>query len=145
MRFVVCFFGLIACLLTASGGGAFIAWDAAAAWIKENIPQNWLEELKIDVTASVSMTGVSHANAGLVLIIAAAYGFLGSILVLFRCGKQGGSLMLIPVLGAAFMDPYSLLFTAFQAFVALLSFFIGPLPLNPPQEKDDTDDDEDDD
>ncbi len=145
MRFVLCFFGLIACLLTATGGGAFIAWDAAAAFIKENIPENILAELKIDVNGTTSLTGVSHANAGLVLLVAAAYGFLGSVLVLFRCGKQGGALMLISVIGAAFMDPYSLIFTALQAFVALLSFFIGPLPINPPKEKDDDDDDDDDD
>ena len=35
------------------------------------------------------------------------------------------------------MNPLSLAFTWLQAFAGLLSFFVSPLPLNPPKEKDD--------
>ena len=133
MRFVVFLFGFIACLLTAGVACAFLFWDSFLAWAIVNVP-----DLKLDDSATTSMTGVSHANTGLVLLVAAGYGLLGSLFALFRCGKQGAALMLIPVLGAAFMNPYTLIFTSLQALVGFLSFFVGPLPINrPASDKDD--------
>jgi hypothetical protein len=144
MRFLLCFFGLVASSLTAALGVSFLLWDQALAWGLENIP-DLLKAASVNENSTKSLTGVSYANAALVVLAAAAYGFLGSILTMFRCGKQGGVLLLIPVLGAAFMEPISLVVTWFQAIVALGCFFIGPLPINPPAAKDDdAGDDEDD-
>lgn len=135
MRFVLCFLGLIASSLTAGLGVAFLLWDS----VRPEVPDDLLRFLYIGET---SLTGVSFANAGLVTLVAGAYGFFGSILTLFRCGKQGGSLLVISVLGAAFMNPISLAVTWLQLLVGLCCFFIGPLPINPPAAKDADEDDE---
>jgi hypothetical protein len=145
MRFVVFLFGSFAALLTGALGVGFLLWDTVLAWLIENLPPDALLQAGITENSTTTMTGISYANAGVVTIVAAAYGFLGSIFALFRCGKQGGSLMLIPVLGAAFINPVSLVITSFQAFVALLSFFVGPLPINPPKPKAKAEDEDDDD
>jgi predicted small lipoprotein YifL len=135
MRFVLCFFGLVASALTALLGVGFLLWNDALPEILANTPAALLEILHINDNSATSLTGISYPNAALVTLAAAAYGFLGSILTMFRCGKQGGALLLIPVLGAAFINPISLAVTWFAAFIALGCFFIGPLPLNPPADK----------
>lgn len=143
MRFVLCFFGLIASSLTAGMGVFFLLSDQALVWTMENLP-DVVTAAGFDANSTTSMTGVTFPNAALVTLAAAAYGFLGSILTMFRCGKQGGALLLIPVLGAAFMNPISLVVTWFQLLVSLGCFFIGPLPINPPGEKETDDEAEDD-
>jgi hypothetical protein len=140
MRFVVCFLGLIASSLTAAIGAGFILWDAFLGFLIEVLGQDTLQSAGADAT--VSLTGISHPNAALVILLAAAYGFLGSFFVLFRCGKQGGALLLVPALFAAFVNPFSLAVTWFAILVGLLAMFVGPLPLNPPQEQDGDEDEE---
>lgn len=132
MRFVVLLFGFIGILLTAAGGTLFAFLQASL---------DLLMEWKIEVPAWVyeSYSGAEAREVGLFLWIAAGYGFLGTLLAFLRCGKQGGALMLIPVLGAGLMNPVSLLFSGLQFLVALASFFVGPLPLNPPQEDENED------
>jgi hypothetical protein len=142
MRFVLCFFGLIASTFTAGLGVFFLFSDDMVAWaIKSGFGQI-LEAGGINENSTTSLTNVSFPNAALVTLAAAAYGFLGSILTMFRCGKQGGSLLLIPVLGAAFMNPISLVVTWFQALIALGCFFIGPLPINLSADNDSDDEEE---
>jgi len=70
----------------------------------------------------------------------AGYGLFGTILGFLRCGKQGGVLLLVPVLFAAIMNPFSLAFTWLQAFAGLLSFFVSPLPINAKTNDKDDDD-----
>ena len=140
MRFVVFILGFLACLLTGMVGVVFLLWDSFLGMLIEELPAGI-----IDPSATVSMTDVTHTNTGLFLVLAAAYGLLGALFALFRCGKQGGSLMLIPVLLCGFMNPYTLAFTAPQAIVGLLSFLVGPLPITPPEAESDDDDEDDDD
>lgn len=131
MRFVVFFFGSIGCLLTVAVGAALLLWDAFLKLAAEN-------NVTFDESSMTSLTGFSNANAGLFILAAGCYGLLGSLFVLCRRGKQGGSLMLLPVFGAGFMNPAALPFASLQILMALTSFFIGPLPI-PPSVKDDDD------
>jgi hypothetical protein len=142
MRFVLCFFGLVASVLTLGLGVGFLLWDQWLAWALDNLPAELLKALSVNENSTSSLTNVSYPNAALVTLAAGVYGLLGSILTMFRCGKQGGSLLLVPVLGAAFMNPISLVVTWFQAIVALGCFFVGPLPINPPAHKDADDEEE---
>ncbi len=133
MRFAVLLIGLLGIVLTAAGGTMF-------AYV-----QPVLDMLKADLNLDVpewlfSFAGVESRNVGLFLWIAAGYGFLGVLMAFLRRGKQGGTLMLIPVLGAGLMNPMSFVFTGLLFLTALASFFIGPLPLNAPQEKTEDDD-----
>ena len=141
MRFVVCFFGLIACTLTVVGGGILIGWDSMLGFMRENFPPEW----KVDELPTTSMTGVTHANAGLFVAVAGLYGLLGSLLVAFRCGRQGGSLMIIPVLFAALLNPYALVFMVLQMLIGFLALFFGPLPIEAPKDEAEDDEDEDED
>jgi hypothetical protein len=142
MRFVLCFLGLVASSLTLGLGVVFLRWDPCLAWAIENLPADLLKAASINESSTTSLTNIWIPNAALVTLVAGVYGFLGSILTMFRCGKQGGMLLLIPVFGAAFMNPISLVVTWFQALVAFGCFFIGPLPINPPADKDADDQDE---
>ena len=47
------------------------------------------------------LTGVRHNDAALVLFLAAGYGLLGTFFSFLRYGKQGGVLLLVPVMFAA--------------------------------------------
>ncbi len=98
MRFVLCFLGLIASAITAGLGVFFLLLATTLAWASENGLGPALQAGGIDENSTTSLTGVSFPNAALVTLAAAAYGFLGSIFTMFRCGKQGGALLLIPVL-----------------------------------------------
>lgn len=131
MRFVVFIFGLLACFITLTVGGALLSWDMFLGMVREHLPPDF----KVEEIPTTSMTGISHAHAGICFALAGAYGLLGSLFALFRCGRQGGLLMLIPLLAAGATNPWALLFCALQGLVALLSFLVGPLPLNPPEEK----------
>jgi hypothetical protein len=137
MRFVVSFFGIVASAMTMAAGIILICLNEALSWaLGDPEVAKLLQMLNIDEGSSVSMTNVSHANAGLVVVVAALYGFLGSFLVLFRSGKQGGMLLLLTALGAALVNPLTLIFTWFAILVSFMCFFIGPLPINPPADKD---------
>src|ERR1041385_899911 len=98
MRFVVAFFGFFAVLLVIAGGAALLWFDDIVVPLD---PTHW--EF---IAGMRTPMGVSTGNAALFMFLAAAYGALGVILALCRCGKQGGMLMLIPALGAIFMNPY---------------------------------------
>jgi hypothetical protein len=123
MRFVVLFFGFFAVLLAIAGGAALLWFDDVVV----PLDLNWefVSSMRVPM-------GVSTGNAALFMFLAAACGALGVILALCRCGKQGGMLMLIPALGAIFMNPYiGGAFAWLLVLTALLSLFVGPLPLNP--------------
>ena len=81
-------------------------------------------------------TGIQHNDTALILFITAGYGLLGTIFGFLRYGKQGGVLLLVPVLFAAVINPFTLAFTWMQAFAGLISFFVSPLPLNAPKDDD---------
>jgi hypothetical protein len=147
MRFIVLFFGFLAVLLTASAGAVFLAADVMLEDLRHQagfeIPQ-WVLESPI---------GTPHGETAVFLLVAAAYGLIGTFIAFGRAGWQGALLMLVPILGAAFLNPYSLVFTGLQAFTALLAFFVKPLPIEEKEpandskgkskKKDDDDDDED--
>ena len=63
------------------------------------------------------------------LILAAGYGFLGTILGFMRCGWQGALLMLVPVICTSLMNWYTAVFTGFLALAGLLSFLVFPAPI----------------
>jgi hypothetical protein len=134
MRFVVLLFGFSGFLLTAAAGCFFAFYD----YVHDD-----LRGLQITIPEEVFWSPVlpleKLPDAGLFLLIAAGYGLLGTLMAFFRRGKQGAMLMLIPIFGAAFMNPLSLAFTGLMFLTALASFFVGPLPLNPPKDDDDED------
>jgi hypothetical protein len=130
MRFVVLLFGFVGILMTGALGVLLVSFDL-------------LMEFSRDHTGGAldffrdSLFEVPHNDTALVLFLAAAFGAFGTLLAFLRCGKQGGVLLLVPVLCAAAMNPYTLAFTWMQGFAGLLSFFVKPLPLNAPKEDDD--------
>ncbi len=132
MRFVVLFFGFFGVLMTGFMGGMFLM----AKEFLDLLHANQIEFL--DFFAN-SPTGVPHPDTGMFLMGAAMYGLLGVVLAFVRCGRQGALMLLLPVLVAGLMNPFSLAFTGLQAFAALLSFFVFPLPL---EESSDTDEDD---
>jgi hypothetical protein len=127
MRFVVLLFGLIATLVTAALGTAFFMDSTALTW---------LHDQKIDqLDILFNSVDPNLARTGLFLFIAAGYCFLGTLLAFFRCGWQGGLLMIVTVVGPAVLNPITLLGTGPQIFTAILSCFVRPLPIVPvPQE-----------
>ncbi len=137
MRFVVFILGSLASLLTLAAGGAFLLWDSFLSFAVKNF-----FSVTIDPAATVSMTGVTHANTGIFVALAGCYGLLGAWFALFRRGKQGAFLMLVPVLLAGALNPWLLTVTAWQGFAGLLSLAVGPLPIHPPA-KDEEDEEED--
>src|SRR5713226_5577835 len=99
MRFVVLLLGFIGILLTAAGGVLFVYFQPVLDMLKTD----WdfeRPEIKTILTWSVDAR-----VAGLFLWIAAGYGLLGVLMAFLRRGKQGGALMLIPVLGAGLLNP----------------------------------------
>jgi len=138
MRFVVLLFGFLGVVMTAAGGLAIMLMDEFFTALRDN-------EIKVPVLPYDNPTGVTTGNAGLFLFLAAFYGLIGVLMAFFRCGKQGGMLILIPVLATAFMNPFSLPFTALLLLTSLMCLFIGPLPINAPKKGKDDDEDEDDD
>ena len=130
MRFVVLLFGFVGILMTGALGVMLVAFELLLELSKEYTGGS-LDFLRDSPTA------IAHNDTALVLFLAAAYGMLGTIFGFLRCGKQGGVLLLVPVLFAAVMNPYTLAFTWMQAFAGLLSFFVSPLSLNAPAKDDD--------
>lgn len=128
MRFVVLLFGFVGVLLTAGAGALFLFFQAVENMLKTDY------DIVIPEWVTGSPMGTSLGDAGLFCFIAAGYGLLGTLMAFFRRGKQGAMLMLIPVLGAGFMNPLSFMFTGLLVVTALGSFFVGPLPLNAPKD-----------
>src|SRR5262249_21771553 len=68
-------------------------------------------------------TDAPHAYAGLLLLLAAFYGFLGVVLSgMMRCGWQGALLLIVPVIFTSLMNPLTAPFTSLQFFAGLLVF-----------------------
>ena len=126
MRFAVLLFGFVGVIMTGTLGVMLTSFELLMEYGGES-----LEFLRD------SPLGVPHNDTALILFITAAYGAFGTLLGFLRCGKQGGVLLLVTVLFAAVMNPYTLAFTWMQAFAGLLSFFVKPLPLHAPKEDDD--------
>jgi len=142
MRFLVCLLGLLASSLMAGVGVFFMLGDVSLAWCFEQGHGDLLREIYITESSTESLTNISFANGALVILVAAAYGFLASLFILFRCGKQAAALLIVTALGAGLVQPVSLIAGLPAIFVGFLALFVGPLPLNPPQEKDADDDEE---
>jgi hypothetical protein len=140
MRFVVFLFGLLVCPITLAVGAFFVLGDMVLGLLLDFLPAELAKSLE-DIP-TVSMTGVSNPNAGIFIALAGAYGLLGTLMTLFRRGRQGGALMIIPVLAAGALNPWALPFMSLQFFVGLLALLVGPLPIEQPKDK--PDDDEDD-
>lgn len=136
MRFVVLLFGFLGVLMTAVGAIAMFYWDL----VLENV-----HEFYKDVgTLPLAPTGPTSGNAAIFALIVTMYGLLGVILAFFRCGKQGGALIIISVLMAMLVNPYLTPFVALLGFTGLIALFVGPLPLNAPAKKKAADYDDDD-
>lgn len=125
MRFVVLLFGFIGCMLTAAAGCVFILFKMALDWLNEN-------DFK-EVAAALSSADDNPGLSGLFLLIGAGLGLIGTLLGFFRCGWQGSLLLLIPTIGPAVLNPMLLVPTSLQAFTALISLFVRPLPITPLQ------------
>ena len=140
MRFVVLLFGLLAVTLTGFMGAMFILFDVCLALVTEyEIDKLVKDTAGIDVVdfLSASPMAIPHSDTGLILVLTAAYGFLGTLLAFGRCGWQGALLMLVPVICASIMNPYTAVFTGLLAFTGLLSFLVSPLPIAAPLPADD--------
>jgi hypothetical protein len=132
MRFVVLLFGFFAAVLTALAGVFLCMFNQAMIWVNE---QDWLKGLLEIANPNTLLSLDSNPGVtALFLWIAAGFGLLGTILGFRRCGWQGALLMLVPVAGPALMNPWTLVFTGFQLFVAFLSFFVRPLPIVPQED-----------
>lgn len=136
MRFVVLLFGLLAIPLTALVGAFFMFNDVGLKMLQDQMPEVEIPDLS-------SPTGASLADAGLFMLIAAGYGFVGVILSVMRCGWQGALLMIIPVLCTGIMHPYTLGASGLQVFTGLLSFLVFPVPINAPAPQKDNNDEDD--
>ncbi len=139
MRFVVLLFGILGIALTAFAGFMFLNFSTFLNLLKEYGATNDILDF-----ASMNPLSTSHGDTGLFLILAAGYGFLGTLLAFFRCGWQGALLLLFPVLCAVIMNPISGVFAGPQVFTALLAFLVFPLPLNAPKKDEDNDEEDDD-
>jgi hypothetical protein len=135
MRFVVLLFGFSGVLLTGAAAFGYMMIDDVRHELTEmrqiEIPEMALWSPMLPDTRRLP-------DVGLFLGIAAVLGLLGTLMAFFRRGKQGAMLILIPILGAGFMNPLSFAFTGLLLLTAFACFFVGPLPLNAP--KDDEDD-----
>ena len=138
MRFVVLFFGIIAVFLTAATGIAFLMAPGVLGMIYDlnsellTMFANALDDYKMS----------AFEDTGIFLLGAAVYGLIGVVLVLARCGWQGGLLMIIPVIVTTIMHPASILFTGLQILAGLMACLVFPLPINAPSDADDDDEDE---
>ena len=132
MRFVVLLLGLLGVAVTAFAGVVFILFDMVLPVLTDiGIGDKVIDFL------SASPVGASHGDTGLFLILAAGYGFLGTILGFIRCGWQGALLMLVPVICTSLMNWYTAIFTGVLALAGLLSFLVFPAPIAAPQVKED--------
>jgi hypothetical protein len=128
MRFVVLLFGLLATLVTAAFGTMYLFSIPAQQWLHDN------DIHLLDIFFSA--VDRNRSLAGLFLCIAAGFCLLGSFLAFFRCGWQGGVLMIVTVVGPAILSPMTLIATAPQLFTALLACFVRPLPIVPVPQQD---------
>jgi hypothetical protein len=135
MRFVVLLLGIVAVILTGSMGVLFITNNVRE--IVAQVPDG-LRDLVRELTSSPLDT--PHVDTGVFLLLSAGYGLLGVLLAFARCGRQGGLMLLVPVLTTALMNPFSFIFTGLQAFVGVLAFFVFPLPLAPPKSSEEDED-----
>jgi hypothetical protein len=127
MRFVVLLFGFFGVLLTAVGAIALLFWDLV---LESGAPYyDKIGELPL------APTSVTSGNSAIFALIVTFYGLLGVILAFFRCGKQGGALIILSVLMAMLVNPYLTPFVALLGFTGLLALFVGPLPINAPAKK----------
>ena len=134
MRFVVLIFGFFGSLLTAALGAAYFSLSDALVLLNEH-EINKLPGLD-QILAPLYNLSVSPGVTGLFVLVAAAFGLLGTIFSFLRCGWQGALLMLVPVAGAAVMTPPELLkitlvFSGLQIFAGLLSFLVFRKPIAP--------------
>jgi hypothetical protein len=144
MRFVVLLFGTPGFFLIALTGVCMIFFNDAVGGMQE-YTKAWFD-FEFPAWIYDSFTGPPHANAGILLLLAAAYGFLGVIVSgMMRCGWQGALLMLFPLIFTAVMNPIVIPLTGLQAFAGLNSFLVFPLPINAPKEASDRDENEDND
>jgi len=74
----------------------------------------------------------TNGEVGLFLMIAAGYGLLGVAMSFFRCGWQGAFMIIIPVVAAAFMNPFTVAFTGLLALAGLMSLLVFPEPITEP-------------
>jgi hypothetical protein len=140
MRFIVLLFGLFGVLLTAAGAIALLEWDTVLVNLAPYVSD--IGQYPTDPTS------VSTGNAALFAFVVTLYGLFGVVLAFFRCGKQGGALILVSLCMAVLVNPYLLPFVALLGFTGLIALFVGPLPINAPATKKPakkTNDDDDDD
>lgn len=123
MRFVVLLFGFVGIVMTGALGVGLVAFDMVDD-LSKKYAEGSLDFLR------TSLTGIPHNDTAVILFLTALYGLVGTVLGFLRCGKQGGVLLLVPVLFAAVMNPYTLAFTWLQAIAGLLCFFVSPLPID---------------
>jgi hypothetical protein len=121
MRFLVLLLGLLGSGLAGAFGYLVLSPGSGQELLRGYVPG-------MSAPSDIFMA----ANAGYFLLIGAILGIFGSILAFFRCGPQGGVLMLVSLTGPAICLPQSLFGTALLGISGILSFFVRPLPLPPP-------------
>src|SRR5437588_755745 len=121
MRFLVFLFGFVGCSLTAVLGVIVLFQAPARAELNALLGEN---SHHADVL--FDNVGKDSLRTGLFLLIGAGLGLFGTLLALCRCGWQGSLLLLVPLIGPAILNPFTLAGTAVQGFSALLSLLVGP-------------------
>jgi hypothetical protein len=135
MRFIVLLFGFMGCVLTAVVGVAYF-W---APEVREIVRGFKIQELDSVLVFIFDPQDKNSLQTGLFMLIAAVFGLLGTLLAFLRCGWQGSLLMFVPLVGPALISPVTLVGTSLQGFTALISMFVGPLPIETPKDDDDDD------
>jgi hypothetical protein len=136
MRFVVLLFGIVAVIITGSVGWFYFE-DSLPIIVRACTPDS-LKGMAAPLSSTPS--NWQSGDIGVFVLLSGAYGLLGVLFAFARCGWQGALLMIVPPLTTAFMNPYSLAFTAPQIFVGLLAFFVFRLPLPSPKANRDDED-----
>lgn len=125
MRFVVLLFGFAGCFMSAGLGVCYFLFDWFIGFANEWGVKGLEEWMSND-----------PMRTAIFLLICSGLGLIGTLLGFFRCGWQGSLLLAIPLIGPAVFSPISLVGTGLQGFTGLISLFVRPLPITPPEEID---------
>jgi hypothetical protein len=146
MRLVALFFGLVGVICIGFAGGMSMMFRKEfLTFLNELQVQKTLKEysdLDLDASTRQSLTNIWHGEVGVIFLIAAGLGLLGTLLALCRCGWQGALLMIIPAICAAIANPVLAPLALPMMFAGLVSFLVFPKPINAPAPAADEDDDD---
>jgi hypothetical protein len=130
MRFIIFLLGVLGSLLMAACGWFWLdhqlRWQLVEQFDLEHLARQHEEVWYI--MPDYDFDTQAMFGAALFLLVGAALGLLGSLLVLVRRGRQAAVLMIVGALGPVIFKPIAIAFTGLLALTALLSLAVRPLP-----------------